>query len=347
MQFRYALVALLLVGRARPGAAAMHGGGRYIGAAPMRPGAALSTTRGGAALGMRPDAALVHGGWRTAPARAACRLQSDADVADAGPVAPASTKKLKLKDLQAELDSAGVVWRGLCFERAELEQALVAARAAGPVASAQDAPPSDAAAGPAAAAQDAPPSDAAAGPAAAAQDAPPSDAAAAAAAASSWAGEDAYASAYSRAMGLKVKEIRAELAARGSGWADLFEKEQMAARLAALNAQAALFSASGAIEPGKVGQLTAAQLRQELADARTPLLLDVYATWCVAGPPALCAPVRDPPTVVSFDPWPLASFSQVWPMQDAGARAREACRAPGRLGACGEGRLGCRAAALH
>ncbi len=55
-----------------------------------------------------------------------------------------------------------------------------------------------------------------------------------------------------------------------------------------MQARAALFSASGALSPGQAGVVTAEQCQQELADARTPLLLDVFATWC--GPCKMLAP---------------------------------------------------------
>ena len=167
---------------------------------------------------------------------------------------------MPLKSLKAELDQLGVVWRGVCFEKTELVTALEVARAAPP-----PAPAPEAAAPQPQAASTMP--DAA------------SDAAEYAA---------AYAAAFERASGLKVKEIRTELAGRRIGWADLNEKHELAARLATACAQAAMFSRSGAVSPGTASEVTGDELREEMLDDRTPLLLDVYATWC--GPCKLVAP---------------------------------------------------------
>lgn len=90
---------------------------------------------------------------------------------------------------------------------------------------------------------------------------------------------------------LKVKELRTELAARNVGWADLYEKEELAARLAELVAQSSLFSHSGALTPGQVSVVTDEQLRVEMTDERTPLLVDVFATWC--GPCKLISPMLE------------------------------------------------------
>jgi hypothetical protein len=184
--------------------------------------------------------------------RPSCQLQ------EAGTDSLPSPALMKLKEVKAELDARAVAWRGVCFERAELERALLDAREARTTAEAPAAPPSR------------PDAEASAPGQAPVGTTGPAEAEAY---------DAAYSVAYERALGLKVKDLRSELASRGTGWADLFEKEELAARLASLSARAAVFSASGALEPGKAGKLSAAQLRQELADPRTPLLLDVYATW--------------------------------------------------------------------
>lgn len=179
---------------------------------------------------------------------------------------PAAVADLKLKEIKVELDELGVTWRGVCFEREDLVQALLDARARGP------AEPS-AAARPAAVAEPA-------------AETPASSAATPEADGAAF--EEAYRPAYEAAMQLKTKELRAELAARSIGWADALEKSELAARLAEAKARAALFSASGALTPGGVGVVDEEQCEQELADARTPLLLDVFAEWC--GPCKMIAP---------------------------------------------------------
>lgn len=173
---------------------------------------------------------------------------------------------MKLKEIKAELDVLGVTWKGVCFERDDLVHALTTARTQGPV-------PAESAA------------EAVDKTTAAEQ---PTAAAPTSAASSGEAYEAAYGPAFEAAMQLKVNELRTALAERSVGWADCLEKTELAARLAGLQARAAVFSASGAISPGRVGAVDAAQCDLELADSRTPLLLDVFATWC--GPCKLIAP---------------------------------------------------------
>lgn len=90
---------------------------------------------------------------------------------------------------------------------------------------------------------------------------------------------------------LKVGELRQELADRGIGWADLYEKSELVGRLAEAVAAERAFCASGAVPLGRVAELPEAAVKAELADASSPVLLDVYAKWC--GPCQLMAPQLD------------------------------------------------------
>ena len=64
-------------------------------------------------------------------------------------------------------------------------------------------------------------------------------------------------------------------------WANLIEKEELVQALVSYQAEAVKFSPSGKILPGKVAQIDDEILAKEVAGgATTPLMLDVYATWC-------------------------------------------------------------------
>jgi thioredoxin 1 len=172
---------------------------------------------------------------------------------------------MRIKDIKAELDERGVQWRGVCFDKESLLRVLEEARVA-------PAPP--------------PPQNAAQN---TDKDMPEESGQAADAADEAAVYEAAYASALADALKLKTKELRSELASRSVGWADLNEKEELAKRLAELVAKSALFSRSGALTPGQASVVTAEQLRIEMQDDRSPLLIDVFATWC--GPCKLIAPM--------------------------------------------------------
>jgi len=80
----------------------------------------------------------------------------------------------------------------------------------------------------------------------------------------------------------RVSELRTQLAARGKRWGGFIEKEDLVQALLDAMEETAQFSSSGALSPGSVGDLTDEEFRIERDTplSSTPLLLDIYATWC-------------------------------------------------------------------
>lgn len=87
---------------------------------------------------------------------------------------------------------------------------------------------------------------------------------------------------------MSVKELRTQLGERGIPWADALDKDELVSRLLEVVAKESAFSRTGKLRPGLVNQVTGAELEQELKGHSTPLLLDVFATWC--GPCQFMAP---------------------------------------------------------
>jgi thioredoxin 1 len=92
---------------------------------------------------------------------------------------------------------------------------------------------------------------------------------------------------------LKVKELRSLCAQYNIRWGQMIEKDELITALIQHYESMSTFSTSGTIVPGQVSMITNGDiLQQEIYNmSETPLLLDVFATWC--GPCKLMSPQLD------------------------------------------------------
>lgn len=81
---------------------------------------------------------------------------------------------------------------------------------------------------------------------------------------------------------LRVSELRTQLAGRGIRWGGMIEKEDLVLALLNSMEETAHFSSSGALSVGSVADVSDDELLKErdTPSSETPLLLDIYATWC-------------------------------------------------------------------
>jgi len=224
---------------------------------------------GGGDSWVRVAAPLLRGGGRwgrdeVVARRAAASSAASADEADVR----AEVEQLRAREIKQQLEAAGVSTADI-FEKDDLADRLVQFRLGGDVGGAP----------------------------AAAKDEPAESAGEVAAASAGGEGGEGGevvvdAETLERCRAMRVKELRTELGTRDIPWADAFEKEELVQRLARVFANEAAsrasFCRSGRILPGAVAHLSGEELEEELQDGSTPLLLDVYATWC--GPCQMMAP---------------------------------------------------------
>ncbi len=88
-----------------------------------------------------------------------------------------------------------------------------------------------------------------------------------------------------------LKELKLQCSRRNLRYATFLEKEDFVQAIWKDMQEIASFSVSGVLRPGKATEISGDQLDQEMTSHDTPILLDVYATWC--GPCKMMAPEID------------------------------------------------------
>jgi thioredoxin 1 len=87
---------------------------------------------------------------------------------------------------------------------------------------------------------------------------------------------------------MTLKDLKLQCSRRNIRYCDFAEKEDFVKAVWDDMQEALAFSVTGVVRPGMVAEVTGEQLDQEIASHDSPILVDVYATWC--GPCRMVVP---------------------------------------------------------